>query len=221
MVRPRLVGFGMGPYAGFFGPDDAAGRLSDDQLDTLRAFNLSYGHAGAWWVGKPAGGPAEPLSEAEQAKEYFTARALAPTLLDAPVAALRYVASDGIAYDLSSALIRDLDLAGPRLRVEYAGGATLWVNHGEAVWPVQLGVELYQLPLHGWLLSGPDGLLAYSALSEGRRVDYLWTPAYTLLDGRGQTTFFGPLSTTDLKVVFADGRVLSEGPGGLVSVSRP
>ena len=69
--------------------------------------------------------------------------------------------------------------------------------------------------------AGPDGLLAYSALAEGRRVDYLSTPAYTLLDGRGQPTFFGPLSTTDLKIVFADGRVLSEGPGGVVSVGRP
>jgi hypothetical protein len=221
VVRPRLIGLGMGPYSSFFGAAESAGRLSDGQLDAQRAFGLAYGHAGAWWVKQPSGGPNEPLTEAEQAKEYFTAHAVQARTLDAPLLAVRYVSSEGFERDLSNAFIQNLDLAGPRLALRYGNGVKLWVNHGEALWSVQVGVETFDLPRHGWLVIGPDGFLAYSALAEGRRVDYLWTPEYVLLDGRGQTTFFGSLSAKDLKVVFADGRVLSEGQGGSLALSGP
>lgn len=221
VVRSRLVGLGMGPYPSFFGADESAGRLSDSQLDAQRAFGLAYGHAGAWWVRQPSGGASEPLTEAEQAKEYFTARAVQARTLDAPLLAVRYVSSEGVERDLSNAFIQNLDLAGPRLALRYANGVSVWVNHAEALWSVQLGVESFDLPRHGWLVTGPDGFLAYSALAEGRRVDYLWTPEYVLLDGRGQTTFFGSLSSKDLKVVFIDGRVLTEGQGGGLVLTGP
>jgi hypothetical protein len=198
MVRPRLLGYGMGPYERFFGAE-AHGPLRDDQLDTLRAFTLSYGHAGAWWAGGSAGAW---LSEAEQAKEYFTLQALGRRYLDAPPPTVRYLSAEGTPLDLSTALRRNLDLANPRLVLRY-------------------GDVLYELPPDGWLASGPDGLLGYSALVEGRRVDYLWTDNYVLMDGRGRITFFGPHSARDLKVVFADGRVLEEGAAGRLSLTAP
>jgi hypothetical protein len=220
-VRPRLVGFGMGPYEDFFGADDAAGRLLDDQIDQLRAYNLSYGHAAAWWVRNPAGGEDEPLSEAEQAKEYFIGRAFQTRTLDAGIEAVRYIGANGAARDLSTALTQDMDLANARLELRYDNGVYLWLNHGGPVWSVDLGPEVYDLPRSGWLATGPDGFLAYSARVEGRRVDYLATADYTLMDGRGHETLFGTESATDLKVVFADGRVLTEGAGGRLTMSPP
>ncbi len=219
MVRPRMVGYGMGPYDHFFGPESAAGPISDEALDVLRTFSLAYGHAGAWWLADPA--LPGPLTAAEQVKEYFTMGALQARYLDAPLVAVRYWTADGRSLDLSTALQQDLDLASPRLEVRYGDGLNLWVNHGEAVWPVTAGTESYALPAHGWLATGAEGFVAYSALVEGRRVDYAWTPEYVLMDGRGRTTFFGSQSARDLKVVFADGRVLEESPDGMLALTTP
>lgn len=219
MVRPRVVGYGMGPYGSFFGPDGVTAPLMEQSLDLLRAFSLSYGHAGAWWLADPVA--PGPLPEAEQGKEYFLMRALQGRYLDAELESVRYWTADQRALDLSAALREDLDLAGPRLEVRYEAGLRLWVNHSEPVWTVTVQSVPYALPRHGWLAMSADGLLAYSALVAGRRVDYLWTPDYLLLDGRGQVTSFGPHSARDLKVVFADGRVLEEAPDGTLRMIDP
>jgi hypothetical protein len=216
IVRPALVGFGMGPYADFFGAEAVGERLTDAQLDTLRAFSLAYGHAGAWW--RHGEGPG-PLTEAEEAKEYFLLSAIAGRTQDLPLASVAYMGPGDVAYDLSAAFQRDQDLANPRLRIAYGGGLLLWINHSAATWPVTLDGQPYALPRHGWLATGPEGFLAYSALVEGRRVDYLWSPEWVLMDGRGQATHFGSDIAVDLKVRLANGRVVEEQPDGSLRVS--
>jgi hypothetical protein len=76
------------------------------------------------------------------------------------------------------------------------------------------------LPQHGWAAEGPD-LSGFAALVEGRLVDFLEAPEVTLLDGRGTESAFGGVTSRDLRVVLPDGRVLTEGPDGTMSVAAP
>ena len=220
VARPRLVGFGMGPYERFFG-DPALGahgagrRLTEAELDAWRATALCYGHAGAWAT---TATDASALSPAEEVKEYFLMGALASRAVDAPLGSVRYVAADDSHVGLGAALAANFDLVSPRVVIDYPGRLTLWINHAEGDWVVRLGAEAYRLARHGWLASGPEGVLGYSAQVEGRRVDYLWTPELVLVDGRGQLTSFGSLAARDLEVRFSDGARLVEAPDGSLSL---
>lgn len=242
VIRPRMIGYGMGDYARFF-PDlaaedaDPARPLTEAELDEWQATVLAYGHAGAWTTqGATADGAGAArrdfLSPAEQAKTYFTMRALQSRYLDAGPVSVGYIGPDGVERDLSAALARDFDLAGPRLHLIFGGegggavgGGTgdgtsdkveLWLNHSPDVWTVTTG-GTYLLPQNGWLARGDGGLLAYSALVEGRRADFLQAPEVTVLDGRGRLTNFGGLTARDLVVRFPDGwRLEEQADGGLV-----
>ncbi|MCB0217269.1 MAG: hypothetical protein KDH92_11565, partial [Chloroflexi bacterium] len=230
VVRPRMVGYGMGDYARFFGdPDgrlaDAARPLSASEIDSWRATSLAYGHAGAWQVGTRALAQGAPdfLSRAEQVKDYYLMRGLQQRYLDAELIAVSY-AGDAGELRLSGALARDYDLARPRLHLAYAlpsGPLDLWINHGQGDWSVEAGGQPYLLPENGWLALGADGLLGYSARVEGRRVDYLRLPEYRLMDGRGQATDFEGETATDLLLRFSDGRRIVEEPAGSLRWLEP
>jgi hypothetical protein len=217
-VRPHMANFGMGSYEQFFG---TPGRpLSDAALDEWRATELAYGHAGAWTVGDPTGRP-DYLTAAEQVKEYYLLQTLQRRYLDrTAVAAVSYVGVDGTERELSEALTHDVDLAEPRLHLRFGHDLELWLNHSQNLWTVPVAGESVLLPQHGWLARGP-GLLGYSALLDGQRVDYLRSPEVTVLDGRGQPTDFDALTARDLKVIFPDGRVLEELPDGTLRWTTP
>jgi hypothetical protein len=236
VIRPRMVGYGMGDYTRFF-PDlaaegaDLVRPLTEAELDEWHATMLAYGHAGAWTTRETtAGGPGgDYLPPAEQVKTYFTMRALQSRYLDAAPVSVGYVGPDGVERDLNGALARDFDLAGPRLHLVFGsegagavGGGTgdavnsnveLWLNHSPDVWTVTAG-GTYLLPQNGWLARGDGGLLGYSALVEGRRADFLQAPEVTVLDGRGRLTNFGGFSARDLVVRFPDGWRLEEQTDG-------
>jgi hypothetical protein len=217
-----MANYGMGRYEQFFGHDDGTlFPLSDDAVDEWRATSLTYGHAGAWTTDTRG----RFLSAAEELKEYFTMHSLQRRYLDAPLRSVRYVSADGAEHDLSAALANDLDLAGPRLHIVYGPGGTpdleLWVNHGAGLWTVRLAGEDYALPSNGWLARGAGGLLAYSALFDGRRVDVLDAPEWTLLDGRGRPLPYGSRSSEHLTVFLADGRVLREDASGEIGLESP
>lgn len=108
---------------------------------------------------------------------------------------------------VSEAVARDLPRTRRQLLIEYPGGLQLWLNdHPGENWTLQ-GVSLVAggrgrgtarrsggsprnelvLPPAGWAaFTANRELLSYSALQGTNRVDYLRSPAYTYLDGRGQ-----------------------------------
>ncbi len=233
VVRPRMIGYGMGDYRQFFADraEDAPGTvrpLSEAEIDEWQATTLAYGHAGAWTArGALPGDGGDPdfLSPAEQVKSYFIMHALQTRYLDAPLRSVGYIGADGSEHDLDWALAHNYNLAGPRLHLVFGGGAgggaaegdgiELWLNHSPDVWTVTVGGS-YSLPQHGWLARGEGGLLGYSALIEGHQADYLQAPDVTVLDGRGRLTDFGGLVARDLVVRFADGwRLEEQGDGRL------
>jgi len=70
-----------------------------------------------------------------------------------------------------------------KLRVTYAGGQVVHVNyHPEKTWRLEVAGREFLLPAYGWVLVKPGRILAYSALVEGRRVDYVDCPRYTYLN---------------------------------------
>jgi hypothetical protein len=228
VVRPRMLGYGMGPYAAFFVDADGqlAGtgrRLTEPEIDSWRATNLAYGHAGAWTSRSSAAEGQDYLSPAELVKEFHLMRALQRRYLDAELLEIRYVGPEG-PRDLSGALAEDYDLAQPRLRIAYQSAGQrldLWINQDTEIWTVQAGGQFHLLPEQGWLALGEDGLVAYSALVEGRHVDYLRAPELRLMDGRGRATNFEGEFVTDLVLRFADGMRLVEQPGGTLEWVGP
>lgn len=218
-VRPGLVGYGMGGYERFFADWPAGGRpLTEAEHDEWQATVLAYGHAGAWQT-RGDGGPGDFLDAAGQVKAYYLSRALQSRYLDAALIGVGYVDAVGVERDLGWALAHDLDLAGPRLHVRY-DSLELWINHSASVWSVGAGGNVYLLPEHGWVARGRD-ILAYSALVEGRRADFLDAPEWRVLDGRGRMTQFGSDAARDLVVRLADGRRLEARPDGSLVWSGP
>lgn len=220
--RLGSVPFGLGAYEDFFGRP-LVGRLGEAELDALRVTQLAYGHAGAFRASGAPGFDAEgPISQAEAVKEYYQLLPVQTRVLSAPIDAIFYVAPNGEEHDLSSALRAGLDLVNPRLRIRYGapGRLALSLNLSPTLWSVDTLEGSRLLPPDGWLIEGDD-LRGYSALEEGRRVDLLETPDYTLMDGRGQETAFGRLRARDLALEFRDGRRLEEAVDGSLSWVRP
>ena len=76
------------------------------------------------------------------------------------------------------ALIADSHKLG-RVRVRYSKGLTMHVNYNaEQIW--QVGE--YELPPFGWLIEKPGEILAFSALKDSKRVDYVRCPEYIYLN---------------------------------------
>ena len=78
----------------------------------------------------------------------------------------------------SQALLDDTQKLG-RVRVKYSGGLSVHVNYNpESTWEV----EGYELPPFGWLIVKPGKILAFSALMDGKRVDYTRCREYVYLN---------------------------------------
>jgi hypothetical protein len=119
---------------------------------------------------------------------YALMQGLQTEYLTDTVAEVRY--HDGTGFVSASQALLDGGLDRRRLRVRYQRGLTLHVNlHPADVWTV----EGYELPPFGWLATGPNDVLAYSALVEGQRVDAVRCPAYLYLAAGAQPARLGAL----------------------------
>lgn len=88
----------------------------------------------------------------------------------------------------SEAISRNLPRDRRQMRIDYPGDLSLWINdHPSETWRIRMGESARELPPHGWAAyqPGTSGVLSFSGLEAGRRVDYLRSPDYTFLDGRG------------------------------------
>ncbi|MEN6645320.1 MAG: hypothetical protein ABFE08_23000 [Armatimonadia bacterium] len=86
----------------------------------------------------------------------------------------------------SPALQEGAHLQG-RVRVKYSRGLTVTANlNPEKPWEVTQDGQTYTLPPYGWVISKPGEILGYSALVDGKRVDYVQCPEYTYLNSDDQ-----------------------------------
>jgi hypothetical protein len=239
-IHTKECDIGMGWTANFCDaiPDWRKPENIDRAIDRFLLHTLAYGHIG-WLVEEEHG-----LSRT--CRSYYMLQQVQSRYgLKSPVR-LAYWDGENL-VNVSEAIARDLPRNRRQLFVEYPGGLQLWLNdHPTENWTVQ-GVpplaggrgrtgasrrsaggarnELV-LPPAGWVaFTGNRELLSYSALNGTNRVDYLRSPAYTYLDGRGQlfTTpeaasdgglVIRPIEDTQLEVIRISG-------SGSFTVRRP
>ena len=164
---------------------DSGRGLGPDGFYKYVAASLAYGHMvmlGYWYVPPPArfihyyalmqGVQLEYLTDAARDIRYHNGTALVST---------------------SQALAEGSQQRG-RVCVRYSRGLGVFVNYNAATsWAVASGGRTYELPPYGWLIEKADTILAYSALIEGRRIDFVRCPEYFYLNTGGARVSEGPV----------------------------
>ena len=98
---------------------------------------------------------------------------------------IQYANKEGKLLDVSAAIATDA-LKRSQLKLEYNNGLEIWVNGSkEETWKTPHA----ELPPSGYYAKLPNGELeVFSALKNGKRGDYVHSPAYDFMDGRGNWT---------------------------------
>ena len=205
-IHPKECDIGMGWTANFC--DAIAGwrqpsRL-DQAIDRFLLHTLAYGHIG-WLVEEEHG-------MSRTCRSYY--------MLQQVQARYGLKAPSRIAYwdgarlvSLSEALVQDLPRSRRQMYIEYPGGLGLWLNdHPTEDWRIDPRAQfsrsgsngpkpflagVLDLPPAGWAALSSDGTIeSFSALVGTNRADYIRSPEYTYLDGRG-VWFEAPEAASD------------------------
>ena len=176
-IHPLETDFGMGDPGMFYAGSSEWTQPNDFHspwFDRFLATTIAYGHIGyltCEW-GLPG-----------TLKSYFLVKALQELYAGVEVVEIAYERG-GQRLSTSEAVRSDAYRDG-HVCVRYANGLRIWVNLGwEGAWEVKWKDETYLLPPTGWLAVLDGGVLAYSAVREGGRVDYLESGEYSYLDAR-------------------------------------
>jgi len=114
---------------------------------------------------------------------YYMIQQLQSYYCQALIKNISYADKKGKLLDVSAAIATgSLDIS--QIRLEYDNGLVVWVNgHNEDNWKTPEAI----LPPSGYYAHNQDGsLVVFSALNNGHRVDYVHSPAYDYIDGRGK-----------------------------------
>ena len=180
-LHPLCCNFGMGNPSMFYGKEELHGKTDaerDAQLDRFLAATLAFGHTGFLVM----------ESGMENAvRSYFSLQQIQAHYAQQAVADIRYADAQGQLLETSAAVASGA-YRRSQIATRYANGLRVVVNgHPTETWPTADA----ELPPNGWLVQAPGGdLFAFSAKLNGHRVDYVDTPAYLYVDGRGQFTRF-------------------------------
>ncbi len=182
-LHPLSTNIGMGNWDMFFGRGAGLGETSAERrgrLDRFLAATLAFGHSGFLVL---EGGIESAVSS------YFSLQQVQARYAGAAVEEIRYADGTGRLWETSDAVARGI-YERSQLAVRYDNGLRLLVNgHPGLVWPTEAG----ELPPNGWHVrdEGSGGeLVAWSALVDGHRADYVDSPAYLYADGRGRRVRF-------------------------------
>ncbi|MEX1997851.1 MAG: DUF5696 domain-containing protein [Candidatus Andersenbacteria bacterium] len=239
VVKPLMANQGMGYHGRWLGPgpDPVTDiRPSTFPFDKYRAMQMAFAHTG--FLGDNTFNAANiPMNEFYRywVKEYYTFRNLQSQYLSSTVQQILYRNSAGSLVSLGQAIQDNVDFTQSQLKIAYANGLTLYLNHHAAdTWQVEVGGETHYLPPYGWIAVNPSlNFKMYSALVDsagspnpaGTRADFVSTPEYIMVDGRGQDITFGtdfngnPLVSAKLKVVKPNGWTLTEQADGSLQVT--
>lgn len=191
-LHPYQIGTMMG-----WGPSNF---LSDDEVKEMNAWgalpgpqpfykyvgtSLAYGHSALLGYGY-----FPPMQVIMQ--YYALMQGLQSEYLPDTVQTIEY--HDGQRFLPTSAALQADAAKRGRVRVTYRRGLTMTVNlNPTEPWTVAQDGQTYELPPYGWVAGKPGSILAYSALVEGKRLDYVDCPAYTYLNTGAECRRVGPL----------------------------
>jgi len=114
---------------------------------------------------------------------YYLIQQLQSSYCQALIKDIRYANENGELLDVSTAIVTGA-YNRSQIRLEYDNGLVIWVNgHKVENWKTPEA----DLPPSGFYARKPDGSLeVFSAIKNGVRVDYVHSPAYDFVDGRGK-----------------------------------
>ena len=152
------------------------GERNDAGADRYFARTIAYGMPGGY-----LGGWRQPF-DLYSVRSYFMIQQLQSYYCKALIKSIQYADSKGKLLDVSTAIATGA-LQRSQLKLEYDNGLEIWVNGSkEETWKTPYA----ELPPSGYYAKLPDGNLeVFSALKNGKRVDYVHSPAYDFVDGRG------------------------------------
>jgi len=161
-----------------------------EYLDLFLATSIAYGNMG--WLAREF--PA-PFHVEAMARSYYMMQQLQQQYAFVKPKRIEYATAGGRFLTPSQAHATGA-IAGSRLHVVYDNGTEVFVNRGTSGnWTVKDAAgEQVELPVSGWLVFHPsNGFREISANVGGRRIDYVTSPAFEFLDGRGAWTRHGKL----------------------------
>ena len=153
-----------------------SGERNDEGADRYFARTIAYGMPGGY-----LGGWRQPFDK-YSIRSYFMIQQLQSNYGKALIKSIRYANDKGELLDVSAAIATDAHNR-TQLKLEYDNGLEIWVNgNKEETWKTPNAV----LPPNGYYAKLPDASLeVFSALKDGKRADFVHSPAYDFLDGRG------------------------------------
>ena len=155
----------------------------DESIDHFIAATIAYGHIG-WLVEEQHG-------IQRTCRSYYMLQALQKRYaLQAPLV-IRYADLNGNWYSVSKAIASDV-IKLSRLNVRYQNGLDIYINGSPGIWALKIRGKTVELPPWGWY-ARHKGFTEFSALIDGRRADYVESPEYRYLDGRGIRANLGGL----------------------------
>ncbi|MCX7826163.1 MAG: hypothetical protein N2689_11485, partial [Verrucomicrobiae bacterium] len=191
-LHPLCCNFGMGNPGMFYGREENLGKTPDERdahLDRFLAATLAFGHTGFLVV---EGGIQNAV------RSYFALQQIHAAYAQQTAADIRYADETGKLLDVSAAVASGA-FRRSQVATRYANGLRVVVNgHPSETWRTADA----ELPPNGWFAKSADGkLLAFSAIVEGHRADYVDSPAYIYADGRGTFTRFAKAATDGQLIV--------------------
>jgi len=138
-------------------------------------------------------------------RQYFVMQGLQTRYAMVKVSNIAYERA-GVFHKTSDALRRGV-VADNHVRVVYENGLELHANGSTDagnVWIVRTLERDFSLGQNGFVATQDGKLVAYGALVDGRRVDYVEGERYLYFDARGVETDFGPIKTAGQVVVRKD-----------------
>ena len=196
-VHPLEATYGMGDtnfYLSKLDPNWTKSELRSGYLDLFLATTIAYGNIG-WLVNEF---PDAPFHWAGMARSYYMMQQLQQQYAFVRPRRIEYASADGTMLSASQAHASGA-IADSRLHVEYENGTHVYVNRGATgEWSVQdSNGKAVHLPPAGWLAyHDRNKLYEISGNVGGRRIDYVTSPEFEFLDGRGAWTEMGQLGVT-------------------------
>ena len=186
-MHPLMTDFGMGMPSMFY-PRRTGDWLRDRSrtspwLDRFLTSTLAFGHIGFL-----------PLEWGFDGalKAFYMTNAVQQHYALVPVEAIRYFSGSKL-VDTSQAIRTGAYKRG-QVYVRYRSGLELWCNLSfEGDWRVECDGRTYLLPPTGHLAFLKGKLLQYSAMVDGRRIDWVRSPDYTYVDTRDRLAAVGPV----------------------------
>jgi len=186
-MHPLNMDAGMGAPDMFF-------RGNPWNIDQFIATTLAYGHIGFMYWSDMAG----------TLKIYYMIQQIQSRYTLIPVKKIEYE-RDGKMVDTSQALTMGENPDTSRIHIVYENQTEIWVNTSDELWLVNYADKEYKLPKWGYLaINNEDGLLAYSAIVNDRRVDCCYGTDQYYADSRGEFVSFGKIAVDGSAVLKKD-----------------